>query len=305
MANTKLLTIFTPMYNRAYIIENLYQSLLKQTDKDFDWLIIDDGSTDNTEEVIQKYINENKISIKYIKKQNEGKPSAINDALNIADDNELFMIVDSDDYLTSDAVEKIRKNYNDIKDKKDFVGVVGLRGDSQGNPHLEFCGEKQRKKNKYYSLKYIDTDAIDYRFKYKIKGDRAEVFKTEILKKYRFPKIQNEKFIFESIVWYQIAEDGYKQRYFNDVIYITEYMPDGLSKNIENNLKKNPESMRYLCNKCLEWKKIPPLEKMKQCINYYRYGIYSKNKISKLFKECNGKIYSILAIPIAKIHKVR
>ena len=92
MANTKLLTIFTPMYNRAYIIENLYKSLLKQTDKDFDWLIIDDGSTDNTEEVIQKYINENKISIKYIKKQNEGKPSAINDALNIANDNELFMI---------------------------------------------------------------------------------------------------------------------------------------------------------------------------------------------------------------------
>ncbi len=305
MEATKLLTIFTPTYNRAYIINNLYQSLLNQTDGDFDWLIIDDGSTDDTEKVIQKFIKENKISIKYIKKENGGKPAAINDALEIANDNELFMIVDSDDYLTNDAVEKTRKNYNNVKDKKDFVGVVGLRGDSNGNPHLEFCGEKQRKKNKYYSLEYIDTDAIDYRFKYNIKGDRAEVFKTEILKKYRFPKIQNEKFIFESIVWYQIAEDGYKQRYFNDVIYITEYMPDGLSKNIENHLKKNPESMRYLCNKCMEWKKIPPREKMKQCIDYYRYGIYNGNKLLKLFKECNGKLYSILAIPIAKINKVK
>lgn len=299
----KFITIFTPTYNRGYIIENLYNSLLNQTDKDFNWIVIDDGSTDNTEELFKKFINENKINISYIKRKNGGKPSAINDGLDKSND-ELFMIVDSDDYLTQKAIEKIRYYYEQIKDKNKFIGVVGLRGDSNGNPYINYYGENNKEKNKYYNLEYIDADALEYRYKYKIGGDRAEVFITKLLKKYKFPNIENEKFIFETIVWNKIASDGYKQRYFNEVIYITEYKNDGLSKNIEKHLKNNPKSTILWYNSSLKWRHMPIKQKLNNCVCYYQYGIYNNEKIGQLFKKCNNKFLSIIAIPKAKKSKI-
>ena len=100
------ITIFTPTYNRDYIIINLYKSLLIQTLKDFEWLIIDDGSTDNTELLVSSFIKDNKINIRYIKQQNGGKHRAINKALEEAK-GELFFIVDSDDQLVDNAIERI------------------------------------------------------------------------------------------------------------------------------------------------------------------------------------------------------
>ena len=103
------ITVFTPTYNRAYIIENLYRSLQRQTVKDFEWLVIDDGSTDNTQELFDKWISEeNAFPIRYYKQRNGGKCRAINRALDLAQ-GELFFTVDSDDYLTKDALEKVMR----------------------------------------------------------------------------------------------------------------------------------------------------------------------------------------------------
>ena len=114
------ITVFTPTYNRAYIISNLYNSLCRQTFKDFEWLIVDDGSTDNTEELVNKWINDanSGFSIRYFKKENGGKPSAINYGVDCAE-GELFFTVDSDDYLTDDALEKIDRWERELpKDKR-------------------------------------------------------------------------------------------------------------------------------------------------------------------------------------------
>lgn len=292
MKQKKLVTIFTPTYNRAYTLERLYNSLVNQNDNDFEWIVIDDGSTDNTAEVINNMKNESKIQITYEKKENEGKHVAINRGLEIAN-GELFFIVDSDDYLTQDAIQKIRKNYQGIKGDNSFIGIVGLRGKNDKEV-WNWDGKKEGKKD-FLGLDFIDATSIEYRFKYGIKGDRAEVFKTSMLKKYSFPKFNGENFILEGVVWNKIAHDGYKFRYFNDIIYITEYLEDGLTKNMKKKLLKNIHGTIYKINQDLKYKEIPLKIRIRNVINYCRYGMYAKIKVKKLFKDCNFKVFFPIA----------
>lgn len=121
------ITVFTPTYNRGKLLYRVYESLQKQTYKDFEWVIVDDGSTDETERIVTELKNEAKFSIIYKKKKNEGKHIAINEGCRLAR-GEWFFIVDSDDYLTDDALDTVNYYSNEIRDKSDFAGVVGLRG---------------------------------------------------------------------------------------------------------------------------------------------------------------------------------
>lgn len=128
------ITVFTPTYNRAYTLRRLYESLRKQTQYDFEWLIVDDGSTDNTESLVQEFIRENSLfNIRYVKKENEGKHIAINVGAKIAM-GKLFFIVDSDDALSTNAIEAIEKTEKEIAGMDGFAGVVGLKGNFEGFP---------------------------------------------------------------------------------------------------------------------------------------------------------------------------
>lgn len=297
MENNIFITVFTPTYNRAYILTQLYNSLLNQEQENFEWLIVDDGSTDNTEELVKKFQNENKINIRYVKQKNSGKYKAINRALDLAL-GKLFMIVDSDDYLTPNAISLVKKYYEQIKNDKSFAGVVGLRGKNFIEPHTGYYNEK-KSKNKYYDLKFIDATYIDYRYKYKISGDRAEVCITEKIKKYKFPEKTNEKFMNEGYIWNKMGNDGLKFRYFNDIIYITEYLSDGLSQNMKNIKLNSPENATIEYNEYIKLKKLPLKVRIKACVNYYRYSKICKNTIKESFLKCNSKIISIIGIPIA------
>ena len=121
-----LVTIFTPTYNRAYRLTALYESLCSQTCKDFEWLIVDDGSSDNTEELVNGWINENKIDIRYIKQQNGGKHRAINNGVKNAR-GILFFIVDSDDILPDNSIDRVAVHYKMIEGKSEFGGLCGLK----------------------------------------------------------------------------------------------------------------------------------------------------------------------------------
>ena len=210
------ITVFTPTYNRAYIIENLYRSLQRQSFRDFEWVIVDDGSSDNTEELVNGWKNENDFPIIYFKQPNGGKCSAINTGLDLAK-GELFFTVDSDDYLTDDALEKVAKWESQLGDKTEFCGFAGNLGISESEtPNTIFEGE------------YFEGTALD---RYgKIDGERAIVFYTEIHKKYKYPVFQTEKFMTEAVVYNRMAHDGYKMRFYNDIIWIYEYKEDGLTK---------------------------------------------------------------------------
>ena len=222
------ITIFTPTYNRGYIIEKLYKSLQAQTCMNFEWIIIDDGSTDNTEYIINQWLkDENKFKIRFFKTENRGKQRAINTAVNLAS-YDYFFCVDSDDKLTPDAIENVITWLPDIHKKDEFAGVSGLR----------------RILNRHYSkpffekVEYIDCTNIE-RYKYNIDCDCAEIYKTNILKKYPFKVWEGETFTPECIVWDAIAIDGYKLRWYNSYIYECEYLDDGLTNGGYNLYSKN------------------------------------------------------------------
>ena len=279
------ITIFTPTFNRANLLPQLYESLLNQSFKDFEWIIIDDGSVDNTRTTVDKFIEQNKIKISYIYKSNGGKHRAINDAVKIAK-GDLFFIVDSDDYLACIALERIMFHWKNVNGDLSFAGVAGLKGyNEHENIGTSVLGD------------YLDASSLELRDKYKIKGDKSEVFKTDILKKYPFPEIEDEYFMSEGIVWYKIANEGYKIRWFNEIIYIAEYREDGLSFNAFKIALENWKGI-VLCNNSYLLFKLPLKKKLKCSIDYYRYGFWGKVNLVRLFLDNNGKIYSVVGIPL-------
>ena len=219
------ITVFTPTYNRGYILPVLYQSLQKQTFHSFEWVIIDDGSMDNTQDIVNTWKLENNFfNIVYVKTENGGKHRAINHGVKLAK-GRLFFIVDSDDHLIDTALERIVYWERTIKEKSKFAGVCGNRMYFNGNLiGRTFCGQT------------IDCKMHE-RKKYGIDGDKAEAFYTDILRNYPFPAFENETYLSLSVVWNRISADGYKLRFFNENIYFTEYRDDGLTRNIQKKLQ--------------------------------------------------------------------
>lgn len=226
------LTIFTPTYNRAYILPKLYNSLLNQSNKEFIWLVVDDGSTDETESLVQEWIKEQKISIQYIKQENQGKHIAHNTGVENCQ-TELFFCVDSDDYLLEHAVEKILGEYNFIK-SNEVSGIVSIRIKEDMSP----IGTEMPTKIKYSSL----TDLYQ---KYHLKGDTALVFKTKILQEFKFPQIKGEKFIGEEYIYCQM-DVLFKLYLSQHRYYVCAYLEDGYTTNMFNLIAKNPKGYMKL-----------------------------------------------------------
>lgn len=279
------LTIFTPTYNRAYILKNLYNSLCEQTSKDFEWLIVDDGSTDNTDDLVRSFINERKIRIRYLRQANSGKHIAINKGVSNAS-GKLFIIVDSDDVITRDAVEWIIQTGSLIIDRQDIAGLSGIRIDGDG---IKIGGGSD--------FGIIEANAIDIRLKYGVVGDLAEIFKTDLLKQFPFPEFDDEKFCPEALVWFRIARK-YKMRYCYKGIYICEYLPDGLTAKITKLRRNSPiASMTYYSEHFHD--KIPIVWRLKAAINFWRFKLapYKKeyDMLSPLSLACwlPGKIMQL------------
>lgn len=222
------ITVFTPTYNRAYILENLYRSLRRQTFTDFEWLVVDDGSADDTQDLVARWIGEeNPFPIRYHKKENGGKCRAINLGLELAR-GELFFTVDSDDYLTEDALEKIARWEAELPKDQNFCAVAGNLGTA-----------REETPNTPFEEPFFDGNAFD---RYgKIDGERALAFYTEIHRKYPYPDCPGEKFMTEAVAWNRMAHDGYRIRFFNDIIWIYEYKEDGLTKSGYDLFLKNPQ----------------------------------------------------------------
>ncbi len=214
----KLLTIFTPVYNREATLPQLYKSLLEQSSDDFVWLLVDDGSTDNSRVLIERYIQEKRIDIKYVYQENKGKHVAHNFGVQMCK-TDLFFCVDSDDYLTKDAVEVIRRQWKYIEKEKCIAGIVAYRGNGQGGLiGTEFPAQ-------------FNIAPLGQLYENGKTGDTALVFKTEVIKKFPFPEFPGEKFLRESVAYNEI-DKHYSLYVLRKIIYICEYLNDGLTRNV-------------------------------------------------------------------------
>lgn len=250
------LTVFTPVYNRAYCINRLYESLVAQTYKEFEWLIVDDGSTDNIKDVVKDFIGRDQLRIRFISQPNGGKHTAINRGVSEAA-GELFYIVDSDDALPEDAVEFIVKEYSKISCDTQFGGLTGCDRTFEGTNLSDMPDN------------IIDCSSVDIRHKFHIGGDMAEVFKTEVLKEFPFPVFENERFCPEALVWNRIA-GKYKLRYFSRIIKLVEYMPDGLTAKITALRHRSPIASAVFYSEFTRLQ-ISFMQKVKGAINFWRF----------------------------------
>lgn len=254
------ITVFTPTYNRAYIIDELYNSLKKQTFIDFEWLIIDDGSTDCTYEKVKNWSADNtKFPIRYYKFENSGKQKEINRALDLAR-GELFFTVDSDDLLTADALDKINQWEKTIPQCEKFCGFAGSDGDMTGKAI-----------NPIFSEEYVDATFFN---RYAETGmfighDRPWVFYTDVHRQYRYPEFEGEKFIAEAVVWNRMAKDGYQIRCFNDVIYLIEHQEDGYTKKISQILIQSPKGYGLWKAEQMSFLKYGFLRRIKEYYIFY------------------------------------
>lgn len=210
------ITIFTPTYNRADLLKRLYDSLLLQGNSNFEWLIVDDGSIDNTKEVVEQFINEDKIIVRYFYKSNGGKHTAINYGVQKAK-GDLFFIVDSDDFLTTNAVQLKWEAWQKIKNNDKIAGIIGLSQFTNGT----LIGDAFLKEN--WQIPFSD-----YYLKYNLKGDKSVAFKTAIMKEYPFPEKEGIKLVFEAVVWHEMAKK-YDVLCLNNVIQLKEYLDNGLT----------------------------------------------------------------------------
>lgn len=281
----KKITVFTPTYNRAYLLPRLYESLCNQTIKDFIWLVIDDGSTDETKKLISSWIDENKITIEYHWKENGGMHTGHNTAYQLIK-TELNVCIDSDDMMPENAIKTILEFWQNNKSDK-YAGILGLdiyqNGDIVSNkkfPNVE--------SGKYYELKG----------KFDLSGDIKFVYRTDIIKKYpEYPVFENEKFTPLGYK-YLLVDQDYEMLFLNEPICIVEYMADGSTKNIIQQYFKNPRGFMYERKIRMEFA-YTFKERFMNAIHYVSSCIILDEK--NIIKNSSNKFLTIMALPFGYI----
>lgn len=277
-----LISVITPTYNRAYILNKCYESLVNQTSKSFEWVVVDDGSSDNTEELVNSFISENKIKIKYIKQKNGGKHIAHNTAV-LNSEGDLVVCLDSDDMLTEDAVETAVL-YWENNAQPHNTGILAKRGNVEDRKPI--CSDLPQG--------IRESTMFDLTNKYGFQGDTILYFRRDILEKNLFKSFPNEKFIPEINMYVEIDKQG-TMLLLDKVLYLCEYLPDGLTAKYHSLLKNNPNGTAdtYYKQMCMakDFK-----TKLKYAVLANIYKSLSENKKNLKFNE-NKILLLFTAIP--------
>ncbi|WP_108804109.1 glycosyltransferase family 2 protein [Aquimarina sp. Aq107] len=278
----KTITVFTPTYNRAYCLHKCYESLIKQSNQDFVWLIIDDGSTDDTETLVSSWIKEGKIDIQYHYQENQGMHGGHNAAYRLTE-TALNVCIDSDDCIGEEAIEKILVAWEKIKDKPEFAGLVGLDADPEG----KIIGTKIPEHIK-------ETTLYDLYNVHKVLGDKKLVYRTEVVKKYpAYPIFEGERFVPLGYL-YQLIDQDYKLLPINEVLCEVEYMQDGSSMNILKQYRRHPKGFAFSRKSRMKLAENFK-DQFKNAIHYVSSAIFTKN--GSFISESPKKMTTVLAIP--------
>lgn len=280
------LTIHTATYNRAYILPMAYKSLKNQTLKDFEWIITDDGSSDNTSELVHQWIDEDPgFSIVYNKLSHVGIPRALNSGVNLAS-TQWFMMLDSDDHIEPNTVEKVVDWLKEIEHDETFAGIGFARCYPNGDymkPQIPVIDPH---------LGYVDATHLE-REKYNLNMDMCEVHRVSLFRKYPFQYWPTEQYAPEQLNFNQIALAGLKLRWRPDKLYICDYLPDGQTKD-DRLVKKNPMGFAMMYNQNLLFQKDFK-SKFQNAIRMTALCFYAGNM--DYLKKSNSKPATIISFP--------
>jgi glycosyltransferase involved in cell wall biosynthesis len=259
-----LFTVFTPSYNRARTLPRVYESLQRQTCRNFEWLIVDDGSTDGTRALITQWQAESNFPIRYIFQENQGKPAAFNHGVRAAR-GELFLTLDSDDECVPEALDRFKYHWDTIPsaEKDNFSAVTALCRDQNGN----LVGDK-------FPRDVLDSDTIEVTFKYGVAGEKWGFQRTDVLKQFPFPSVPNAKFISESVVWFALSRK-YKTRFVNEALriyHVHDGAADHLSTLSQGVLYGRAYLHRFVLNELIDWLFRTPRSLVRSAINFSRYS---------------------------------
>lgn len=293
-------TVMTPTYNRAHLLPRLYEALKKQTLKDFEWIIVDDGSTDNTKDVVSSFMKENIININYIFQENGGKQRAYNRGIEAAK-GELFTCIDSDDCYLPNGLKEIYKLYKN-EEYVNYDGKIYNQKEIAGFSYLASLEDGTIVGTKFKNNQEISTMFEIYQKK-RTKGDKGITFKTKVLKNYRFFVFDDEKFMTESYLFNRICRE-YKMVFVNKKIKIVEYQTDGLSSQYNDLLDKNPKGHALYLNEC-NYYKMSFFKRINLNKNYFLYAEKAGYNFNKIYSDSENKLFLILSLYKVFLKKIR
>ncbi len=282
-------TVFTPIYNRAHTLSRVYESLKVQTFQDFEWLIVNDGSQDESGAMVKRWQREARFPIRYIWQENTGKPIAVNRGVQQAQ-GELFLTLDSDDACLPIALERLKFHWDSIPadQKTDFSAVTCLTQDPDGG----IVGDR-------FPFDPIDSNSLEIRLKYRVAGEKWGFQRTDVLKQFPNPQIAEETYITESIVWNRIAL-RYKTRYVNEPLRIYFRSSAGLGTTLAR--VRNCQSARFYYQEFVNLDyPIPRVSLLKGYANYVRYSWHAKVSPNGQVRDIPSVAYWITALPVGSL----
>ena len=277
-------TVLTPTFNRGGGLQSLWDSLQKQTVIDFEWLVVDDGSTDGTKDLITQLQEKSDFPIRYIYKSNGGKHTALSVGIQTIC-SELTFIVDSDDCVTDDAVESILKIHKKYRSQNNICGYAFLRAFPDGKVN----GKKFDVDEKIGSYIDVRVNGDD------TGADKAEVFKTHCLKEFPFPEYPNEKFLGEDLVWVRMARK-YEMVHINKAIYVGNYLEDGLTNNRRKHNIASPIGCMHRAEEFME-SDLKTRYRIKGGLQYIVYGRFAGVKVVDLIRKSRHKVLATVCMP--------
>lgn len=269
------ITVFTPAYNRGHLLDRVFQSLERQKGVEFEWIIVDDGSLDNTKTLVDVFRGRASFEVIYIWQENGGKHRAINRGVDAAR-GELFLVLDSDDYLVDGSLARIKQKWDSVRMDSKCMGISGNRIYHDG----QVVGSKIPNGKLFCNF-------LDFRYKYHLDGDRGEAFRLDVFKEFPFPDFENEKFCPESLIWNRMAKK-YAILYVDDDYVYCEYLESGLSSNSLRLRRESPTYATLIYDELLDVQ-LPLTYWIRAGVNYWRFSsvswrIFKINFLNNVFK---------------------
>ncbi len=289
-----LFTVCTPTFNRASLLQRAYDSLARQTFQDFEWIVVDDGSTDNTREMVENLARQQRLRVRYFWKSNGGKHTALNLAVREAR-GALFTVVDSDDWFEPRALERMKGHWDQIplEERVRFKGVCGLFAYESG----QVVGDK-------FPSDVMVADDLDLLLCYQVGGDKIGFTRIEVMREFPFPENVNgpveQSFIYlpESIVWHRMGRK-YPTRFVNDVFAIKEYQEEGISNRTRIIQAENAKAYLLGIYEILTCgRKLPFSYAVRQYSNYIRYSLFEKLSLREQMKRVPAKYLFSICLPL-------